>query len=85
MTEAVVVSAVRTPVAAVRKLGLDPARVNVNVNVSGNSLGHPIAATGTRMLVTMIYELRRRGVSLGCISMCAAGGMGAALVVEAAA
>jgi acetyl-CoA acetyltransferase len=83
MTEAVVVSAVRTPVAAVRKLGLDPARVNVNV--SGNSLGHPIAATGTRMLVTMIYELRRRGVSLGCISMCAAGGMGAALVVEAAA
>ena len=71
------------PVAAVRKLGLDPARVNVNG--SGSSLGHPIAATGTRMLVTMVYELRRRGASLGCISMCAAGGMGAALVVEAVA
>lgn len=68
------------PVAAVRALGIDPGIVNVNG--SGASLGHPIAATGTRMLVTMVHELRRRGASIGCVSMCAGGGMGAALVVE---
>ncbi|EFC79367.1 thiolase family protein [Parafrankia sp. EUN1f] len=68
------------PVAAIRKLGLDPAIVNVNG--SGASLGHPIAATGARMIVTMIGELRRRGASLGVVSMCAGGGMGAAMVIE---
>jgi acetyl-CoA acetyltransferase family protein len=68
------------PVAAVRALGIDPGIVNVNG--SGASLGHPIAATGARMLVTMVHELRRRGASVGCVSMCAGGGMGAALVVE---
>lgn len=67
-------------VAAVRKLGLDPSIVNVNG--SGCSLGHPVAATGARMIVTMIHELRRRGKSLGVVSMCAAGGMGSAMVVE---
>ncbi|MBX6390131.1 MAG: thiolase family protein [Frankia sp.] len=70
------------PVAAVRKLGLDPTKVNVNG--SGASLGHPIAATGARMVVTMVHELRRRGASLGVVSMCAGGGMGAAMVIEAA-
>jgi acetyl-CoA acetyltransferase family protein len=54
----------------------------VNVNGSGCGLGHPIAATGTRMLVTMLNELRRRGKTVGCVSMCAGGGMGSALVVE---
>ena len=68
------------PVATVRSLGIDP--TIVNVNGSGASLGHPIAATGARMLITMIHELRRRGATVGCISMCAAGGMGAAMVVE---
>lgn len=68
------------PVATVRSLGIDPSIVNVNG--SGASLGHPIAATGARMLITMVHELRRRGATVGCISMCAAGGMGAAMVVE---
>jgi acetyl-CoA acetyltransferase family protein len=68
------------PVAAVRKLGLDP--TIVNVNGSGCSLGHPIAATGSRMVVTMLHELRRRGKTLGCVSMCAGGGMGSALILE---
>jgi acetyl-CoA acetyltransferase family protein len=68
------------PVAAVRKLGLDP--TIVNVNGSGASLGHPIAATGARMIITMVHELRRRGATLGCVSMCAGGGMGAAMIVE---
>jgi acetyl-CoA C-acetyltransferase len=54
----------------------------VNVNGSGCGLGHPIAATGARMVVTMIHELRRRGGTIGCVSMCAGGGMGSALVLE---
>jgi acetyl-CoA C-acetyltransferase len=54
----------------------------MNVNGSGCSLGHPIAATGVRMVITMIHELRRRGLATGCVSMCAGGGMGGALVVE---
>jgi acetyl-CoA C-acetyltransferase len=69
------------PVAAVRKLGLDASIVNVNG--SGCSLGHPIAATGARMVVTMVHELRRRGKALGVVSMCAGGGMGSAMVIEA--
>ncbi len=68
------------PVAAVRKLGI-PQEI-VNVNGSGASLGHPIAATGARMVITMIHELRRRGATLGCVSLCAGGGMGSAMVVE---
>jgi acetyl-CoA C-acetyltransferase len=68
------------PVAAIRKLGIDPALVNVNG--SGCSLGHPIAATGARMVVTMVHELRRRGKTLGCVSMCAGGGMGSAMILE---
>jgi acetyl-CoA acetyltransferase family protein len=68
-------------VACTRTLGID--HDVVNVNGSGCGLGHPVAATGTRMLVTTLYELRRRGASVGVVSMCAGGGMGGALVVEA--
>jgi acetyl-CoA C-acetyltransferase len=68
------------PVAVTRKLGIDPAAVNVNG--SGCSLGHPIAATGSRMVVTMLAEMRRRSAQLGVVSMCAGGGMGSALVLE---
>ena len=69
-------------VAASRRLGIDAARLNVNG--SGCGLGHPIAATGARMVVTMLHELARRGGGLGCVSMCAGGGMGSALVLEVA-
>jgi acetyl-CoA acetyltransferase family protein len=69
------------PVATTRALGID--RERCNVNGSGCSLGHPIAATGARMVVSMVHELRRRGARLGCVSMCAGGGMGMAMVVEA--
>ncbi len=68
------------PIAAHRSLGIDPELVNVNG--SGCGLGHPIACTGARMVVTMLYELARRGGGLGCVSMCAGGGMGSALVLE---
>jgi acetyl-CoA acetyltransferase family protein len=69
-------------VACTRSLGLD--HDIVNVKGSGCGLGHPVAATGTRMVVTMLYELRRRDANVGCVSMCAGGGMGAAMIVETA-
>ena len=54
----------------------------VNVNGSGCSLGHPVAATGARMVATLIHELRRRGGGIGVATMCAGGGMGSATVIE---
>ncbi len=67
-------------VAAVDALGIDPAKVNPNG--SGCSLGHPVAMTGTRMVTTLVYELRRRGGGIGVAAMCAGGGMGTATVIE---
>jgi acetyl-CoA acyltransferase len=67
-------------VATIRLLDLEEDRVNVNG--SGCSLGHPVAATGARMLVTLVHELRRRGGGIGVAAMCAGGGMGSATVIE---
>jgi acetyl-CoA C-acetyltransferase len=67
-------------VATIRLLELDPEKVNVSG--SGCSLGHPVAATGARMLVTLVHELRRRGGGIGVAAMCAGGGMGSAAVIE---
>ena len=67
-------------VACTRELGLDHDKVNVNG--SGCSLGHPIGATGARMLVTMVHELERTDARFGAVAMCAAGGMGSATVIE---
>jgi acetyl-CoA acetyltransferase family protein len=67
-------------VACTRDLGLDESIVNVNG--SGISLGHPIAATGARMAVSVIHELARRDSDIGVVAMCAGGGMGSALVIE---
>jgi acetyl-CoA C-acetyltransferase len=67
-------------VACTRELGLDESIVNVNG--SGISLGHPIVATGARMVVSMVHELARRRARIGVVAMCARGGMGSALVVE---
>lgn len=69
-------------VACARELGLD--EEIVNVYGSGISLGHPIAATGARMVTSAIYELCRRGGGIGVLSMCAGGGMGSAMVIEVA-
>ena len=68
------------PVAATRALGIDPAMVNPVG--SGCSLGHPITASGARMVISLIHELRRRGGGSAVASMCAAGGMGSALVLD---
>ncbi|MEB3070269.1 thiolase family protein [[Mycobacterium] vasticus] len=70
------------PIAAVHKFDLD--EDNVNIYGSGCSLGHPVAATGTRMLSTLIYELRRRNGGIGVATMCAGGGQGGAVVIEVA-
>jgi acetyl-CoA acyltransferase len=67
-------------VATIRLLDLEADRVNVNGG--GCSLGHPVAATGARMLVTLVHELRRRGGGIGVAAMCAGGGMGSATVIE---
>ncbi len=67
-------------VATIKLLDLDPEIVNVSG--SGCSLGHPVAATGARMLATMVHELRRRGGGIGVAAMCAGGGMGSATVIE---
>ena len=68
------------PIAACRKLDLDEDRVNVHG--SGCSLGHPVAASGARMLTTLVHELRRRGGGIGVAAMCAAGGQAGAVVIE---
>jgi acetyl-CoA C-acetyltransferase len=66
--------------AVVRELGIDPARVNVHGGAI--ALGHPIGASGARVLTTLIYSLRRDGAKLGLASLCVGGGMGVAMVVE---
>ena len=68
------------PVAACQVLGLDEEKVNPFG--SGCSIGHPIAATGGRMLTTLVHALRRRGGGIGVAAMCAGGGQGGAVVIK---
>ena len=69
--------------ADLKQMGVEPqAFGKVNVNGSGISLGHPIAATGTRVLVTLLHEMKRRGAKLGLESICGGGGLGIAAVFE---
>jgi acetyl-CoA C-acetyltransferase len=68
------------PIAACREHGIDEEKVNFSG--SGCSLGHPIAASGARMVTTLVYELIRRGGGIGVAAMCAGGGQGGAVVIE---
>jgi len=63
-----------------KELKLD--RLRVNVNGSGISLGHPVGATGSRLVVTLVHEMIRGDVNLGIASLCAGGGMGYALLLR---
>ncbi|MBA2359972.1 MAG: acetyl-CoA C-acetyltransferase [Actinobacteria bacterium] len=63
-----------------KMLGVDPEKVNVNGGAV--ALGHPIGASGARILSTMIYELRRNGGGLGLAAICSGGGQGDALLIE---
>ena len=65
---------------SVRTLGIDDDKVNVNGGAI--ALGHPIGASGARILTTLVYELRRRGGGLGCAAICSGGGQGDAVIVE---
>lgn len=65
---------------SMRMLGIDEDRVNVNGGAV--ALGHPIGASGARILGTLVYELRRRGGGLGCAAICSGGGQGDAVLVE---
>jgi acetyl-CoA acetyltransferase family protein len=68
------------PIAACREFGLN--EETVNFSGSGCSLGHPIAASGARMVITLAHELRRRGGGIGVATMCAGGGQGGAVLIE---
>ena len=65
---------------SMRMLGIDEDRVNVNGGAV--ALGHPIGASGARILGTLVYELRRRGGGVGCAAICSGGGQGDAVLVE---
>lgn len=67
-------------VATIRELELDPEKINVN---GGSiSIGHPVGASGARILVTLLYEMEKRGSKLGAATLCVGGGMGVASLVE---
>jgi acetyl-CoA C-acetyltransferase len=68
------------PLHSSRMLGLDEARVNVNGGAV--AMGHPIGASGTRIVLTLAHELRRRGAELGAAAICGGGGQGDALIVR---
>jgi acetyl-CoA C-acetyltransferase len=67
-------------VAVTRELGLEPAKVNVQGGAV--ALGHPIGASGARILTTLIYALRRRGEKRGIATLCLGGGNGVAMAIE---
>jgi acetyl-CoA C-acetyltransferase len=65
---------------SVRMLGVDDEKVNVNGGAI--ALGHPIGASGSRIVGALVHELRRRGGGLGCAAICSGGGQGDAIIVE---
>jgi acetyl-CoA C-acetyltransferase len=67
-------------IAVTRELGIDPARVNVNGGAI--ALGHPIGASGARVLTTLLHALAARRLKYGVASLCIGGGMGIAVVVS---
>jgi len=66
--------------AVARDLGLDPEKTNVNGGAV--ALGHPIGASGARILCTLLYEMKRRNAHYGLATLCIGGGMGTSLIVE---
>ena len=65
---------------SIRMLGIDEERVNVNGGAV--ALGHPIGASGARILGTLVHELRRRGGGYGCAAICSGGGQGDAVIIK---
>ena len=77
-----------SPSAACDSAGCDASRLGaidrdrLNVNGGAIALGHPVGATGTRLVLTLLHELRRRNLSRGLATLCIGGGQGGAVVVE---
>jgi acetyl-CoA acetyltransferase family protein len=67
-------------IACIRELGADPKRVNVNGGAI--ALGHPLGASGSRVMTTLVHELKRRGARYGLATMCIGVGQGIATIVE---
>ena len=67
---------------SIRMLGIDEEKVNVNGGAV--ALGHPIGASGARILGSLVHELRRRGGGLGCAAICSGGGQGDAVILRCA-
>jgi acetyl-CoA C-acetyltransferase len=65
---------------SIRMLGIDEDKVNVNGGAV--ALGHPIGASGARIIATLVHELRRRGGGLGCAAICSGGGQGDAIIIR---
>jgi acetyl-CoA C-acetyltransferase len=66
--------------AVLRDVPID--RDRLNVNGGAIAIGHPIGCTGTRILVTLLFEMRRRGARRGLATLCVSGGLGMALGIE---
>ena len=69
-------------IGCIREMGLTDRMDIVNVNGGAIALGHPVGSSGCRILITLIYEMQRRGVKYGLATLCAAGGMGQSTIVE---
>ena len=67
-------------IAVIRELKIDPKKVNVNGGAI--ALGHPIGASGARILVTLLHEMKKQNKKKGCATLCIGGGMGIALCIE---
>ena len=67
-------------IAVIRDLGINPEIVNVNGGAI--ALGHPIGCSGARILVTLLYEMKKRGVHKGLAGLCIGGGMGTSILVK---
>jgi acetyl-CoA C-acetyltransferase len=65
---------------SMRMLDIDEDRVNVNGGAV--AIGHPIGASGARILAALVHELRRRGGGYGCAAICSGGGQGDAVIVQ---
>ncbi|CAA9510675.1 MAG: Acetyl-CoA acetyltransferase, partial [uncultured Solirubrobacteraceae bacterium] len=65
---------------SIRMLGIDEEKVNVNGGAV--ALGHPIGASGARIIASLVHELRRRGGGIGCAAICSGGGQGDAFLIR---
>jgi len=69
-------------IGCIKQLGLEDRMDIINVNGGAIALGHPVGSSGSRIIVTLMYEMKRRGLKYGLATLCIAGGMGQATVLE---